>query len=76
MPFTNVLIEYALVLGTALILLVLLPRWNRDVGTDNLLVLLIVSYGLQILRLRRARLAIIIRQSIRSGRWKDWILMQ
>ena len=76
MPFTNVLIEYALVLGTALILLVLLPRWNRDVGTDNLLVLLIVSYGLQILRLRRARLAIIIRQSIRFGRWKDWILAQ
>lgn len=76
MPFTNVLIEYALVLGTALILLVLLPRWNRDVGTDNLLVLLIVSYGLQILRLRRARLAIIIRQSIRFGRWKDWILEQ
>ena len=49
MPFTNILIEYALVLGTALIFLVLLPRWNRDVGTDNLLVLLIVSYGLQIL---------------------------
>ena len=47
MPLINILIEYALVLGTALLFLVLLPRWDRNMGSDELFVLLIVSFVLQ-----------------------------
>lgn len=47
MLLTNILIEYGLVIAAAVLFLILLPRWNGDIGTDNLGILLIFSFVLQ-----------------------------